>query len=239
MTNPPDSTPSHPLLNTLHATWLEEEKTRWLESVVEDLKTCGVLCEGVLAPGIWRPLMENGVESFEKLGIDNVLLPSGERIRFALRRDLAIAGGSFDVSSQSAREQLGWEISEEAIAQVNRHLAALASESDSTGDGRGGCVDESGSLARSHVITPGGTAMARRMLFIDEFGRLELIRGGGLTAALELVEKGPVSRYAAEVVIVREALVDTARDRFAPIWGAENVQIIRPDEAGRQALLGI
>ena len=54
-------------------------KTRWLESLVTELADRGVPCAGVLAPGQWVPSEgehadENG---YEKLGIDNVLLPVG------------------------------------------------------------------------------------------------------------------------------------------------------------------
>ena len=53
-------------------------KTRWLESLVTELADRGVPCAGVLAPGRWVPSEgehadENG---YEKLGIDNVLLPA-------------------------------------------------------------------------------------------------------------------------------------------------------------------
>ena len=64
-------------------------KTRWLESLVTELADCGVSCAGVLAPGQWVPSEGEHADAngFEKLGIDNVLLPSGERIPFARRGD--------------------------------------------------------------------------------------------------------------------------------------------------------
>ena len=75
-------------------------KTRWLSALVDDLARRGVTVFGVLSPGDWRerPNGEVGGESargmagagrYEKFGIDCVLLPSGERIRFAERGDLA------------------------------------------------------------------------------------------------------------------------------------------------------
>ena len=56
-------------------------KTRWLESLVTELADCGVSCVGVLAPGQWVPAEGEHADAngFEKLGIDNVLLPSGVR----------------------------------------------------------------------------------------------------------------------------------------------------------------
>lgn len=62
------------------------------------LQAAGTCVAGVVAPGQWVPRPEgqpdgkhgfDGAGRFEKLGIDNVLLPQGERIGFARRRDLA------------------------------------------------------------------------------------------------------------------------------------------------------
>lgn len=101
-------------------------KTRWLAALADELASGGVDVAGVLAPGVWREHEQEGERRFEKLGIDNVLLPTGERIAFARRRDLALAEGSFDPTSQSAAAQLAWEISDDAIARVNAHFDALA-----------------------------------------------------------------------------------------------------------------
>ncbi|WP_101721984.1 hypothetical protein [Eggerthella timonensis] len=101
-------------------------KTRWLAALADELASGGVDVAGVLAPGVWRERGRAGERRFEKLGIDNVLLPTGERIAFARRRDLALAEGSFDPTSQSAAAQLAWEISDDAIARVNAHFDALA-----------------------------------------------------------------------------------------------------------------
>ena len=79
-------------------------KTRWLESLVAELGAFGVPCAGVLAPGQWVPSTGPHADAngFEKLGIDNVLLPGGERVPFARRGDLARADGTFDEESQAA-----------------------------------------------------------------------------------------------------------------------------------------
>ena len=68
-------------------------KTRWLEKLVADLAERGVLCAGVLAPGQWVASAGERADGngYEKLGIDNVLLPGGERVPFARRDDLARA----------------------------------------------------------------------------------------------------------------------------------------------------
>lgn len=123
-------------------------KTRWLESLVADLARCGVVTQGVVAPGVWRKRTPEELSAikrgevdasslavglgsagvYEKLGIDNRLLPSGEVISFARRRDLAKREGRYDPESQSARGQLGWEISDLAIERVNAHFDALLAQ---------------------------------------------------------------------------------------------------------------
>ena len=64
-------------------------KTRWLERLAAELSGDGVQVAGVLAPGVWRVREPHEVPGerglagegrFEKLGIDNVLLPGGERV---------------------------------------------------------------------------------------------------------------------------------------------------------------
>ena len=89
-------------------------KTRWLKSTCRKLAADGIPCAGVVAPGVWVPSEHGDANGFEKLGIDNLLLPQGGRIPFARRRDLAQAEGTFDPNSQSAQMQLGWEISDDA-----------------------------------------------------------------------------------------------------------------------------
>ena len=103
-------------------------KTRWLESLVTELGAFGVPCAGVLAPGQWVPSMGPRADAngFEKLGIDNVLLPGGERIPFARRGDLARADGTFNEESQAAKAELAWHIDDAAIARVNAHFDELA-----------------------------------------------------------------------------------------------------------------
>ena len=98
-------------------------KTRWLERLASEFSAEGCEVAGVVAPGVWRAAGEGG---FEKLGIDNVLLPDGERVAFARRRDLARAEGSLDPESQSEAAQLAWHISNDALARVNAHFGRIA-----------------------------------------------------------------------------------------------------------------
>lgn len=112
-------------------------KTRWLEDLCASLQAAGTCVAGVVAPGQWVPRPEgqpggkhgfDGAGRFEKLGIDNVLLPQGERIEFARRRDLAAEGKAFEEGAQAKAAKLGWAISDTAIAQVNANFAMLAKQ---------------------------------------------------------------------------------------------------------------
>lgn len=169
---------------------IQTGKTRWLASLVNKLEACGVICEGVIAPGVWREHREDDGVRYEKLGIENVLLPGGERIRFATRRDLAVG---VDPRSQSERAGLGWAIADGAIDAVNRHFEHLA-EKDADADGI-------------------------HLLIIDELGALELLRGEGLTAAVNALEHGRSHARPCALAIVRPSLLDTAESRFGTAWG--------------------
>ena len=190
-------------------------KTRWLEGACGDLAAAGVNVAGVIAPGQWIPRPEgqaggkhglDGAGRFEKLGIDNVLLPQGERIVFAHRRDLAQAGDEFAGGAQAKAAQLGWAISDDAIDQVNAHFEQLAANSQPAGG----------------------------LLVIDELGRLELMRNCGLTAAMDLLDQGPTREFPNALVVVRETLFDLAKERFGPAWGS--VKAIGPDDEARANL---
>lgn len=165
---------------------------------------------GVLAPGVWVSSAESEAneQGFEKFGIDNVLLPQKERFRFADRLDLAKRNGTYDGEAQAARMGLGWHISDEAIARVNAHLAAIPDALD----------EENG----------------RGLLVIDELGRLELYKGEGLTEAMKLLEEGFRPGLEDAVLIVRETLVDEAEARYAQKWGG--ACRIAPDDRGRMQI---
>ena len=220
-------------------------KTRWLQALARDMLERGVPVWGVVAPGVWREsrdaddsagfvsarvLAGNPASArLEKTGIDNVLLPSGARVPFARRCDLAQAAGVFDAKSQSARANLVWSIDDAAIVQVNEHFSKIAR------------------LVRFEVgFTPAASARASTpvpssaragLLVIDEFGMLELARGEGLTEAVALVDAGAAPRCPHALVVVREQLYACARDRFtcAP-WGG--VSPLHADDEGRAAVFG-
>ena len=179
-------------------------KTRWLEATLDGLRAGGVEVCGVLAPGVWRALPDGA--GFEKLGIENLLLPQGERILFARRQDLAEASGAYDATSQSAQANLKWEMPEGALDRVNEHLRQLTQAAKASTDGRA------------------------RLLVIDEVGRLELLRNGGLTVALDVLDAGSHPAFAHMLIVVREELLELARERFEPAWGL--LRVIGADDAG-------
>lgn len=196
-------------------------KTRWLESLCASLQAAGTCVAGVVAPGQWAPRPEgqpggkhgfDGAERFEKLGIDNVLLPQSKRIEFARRRDLAAKGKAFTEGTQAKAAKLGWAISDTAIAQVNAHFATLAKQA-----------------ANETRLAP------RAVLVVDELGRLELLHGCGLTNALAILDAGPTPQFPHAIAVVRETLLDEARRRFEPRWGKATV--IGPDDAARNLVL--
>lgn len=171
-------------------------KTRWLQGLVSAYEARGVAVGGVLAPGVWREVTaRDGAASFEKLGIDNILLPEHETIPFASRRDLAVLDETFDAESQSARARLHWEISRDALARVNAHFEQLTRE--------------------AHVKT------AASLLVVDELGRLELLHGEGLACALALLELGPTPAYPDAIVVVRETLLPQAHELLDGPWNGD------------------
>ena len=200
---------------------IQTGKTRWLGRLAEGLATEGVRCAGVLAPGVWRRRDPDAAPSpgeravgsqagsaYEKLGIDNVLLPQGERIAFARRADLARAAGAYDGGSQAARAGLGWAIDDAAIARVNAHFDRLAAE------------------------FPPASPAHPSLLIVDELGRLELVRGEGLVSAMRILDAGPSRAFPVAIVVVRADLLPLARERFERAWGP--LVLIAPDDAGER-----
>ena len=195
-------------------------KTRWLQALCSQLTEAGSSVAGVLAPGDWvkRPEGQLGTEAdrglsgegaYEKRGIFNLLLPENTLIPFARRADLAQVEGTATAQSQSAKAGLGWQIDDSAIARVNLHF------------------DELGQRAVEGALPPGG------LLVVDELGRLELMRGEGLTSAVRLLEAGPCATFPHALIVVREQLLDLALTRF-PAWGPAHP--IAPTEEGVVAI---
>ena len=213
---------------------IQTGKTTWLLGAVDRLEAAGVAVEGVVAPGVWRPVdagdpgydgasapLAAGSDTagervqagagcrYDKLGIDNVLLPGHETVPFARREDLARAEGRFDARSQAARAGLVWHIDDRAIGRVNAHFDALAAYIAERTAG-GGAAEGDG---------PG--ELRHRVRVVDELGRLELMRSEGLTSAMALLTRGPQGYYDHAVVVARAmfGLNDRVEELFADAWG--------------------
>ena len=186
---------------------IQTGKTRWLQETLRELEQRGVDVCGVIAPGTWIRHEDGGRVTYEKTGIQNELLPQHDVIPFARRNDLVESGQAQAQCTQAQRAKLAWAIDDNAIERVNRHFDELASREQSA---------------------PG-------LLVVDEFGRLELLAGEGLSSAVRLIERGPSPRFPHALIIVRAQLLDEAIERFEDC-GWEEVRPIGPDDSAKHAL---
>lgn len=170
-------------------------KSRWLERLADDLSRLDVTCYGVIAPGIWVESDTDAAndQGYEKIGISNILLPDNVTIPFAQRADIARANGTYADLSQAGRIGLGWHIDDTAIARANEHLSSIEKRAE---DDR-----------------------RRKLLVIDELGRLELDHESGLIEAMKLLRNGRCAGMEDTLVVVREALADRVESLFAETWG--------------------
>ena len=225
-------------------------KTRWLERLVQTVQQNGFPVYGVIAPGQWRDHGEDAPEGqrFEKLGIDNVLLPQQKKITFARRPDLAalpaqVEGGMAaaptptaspspvpapvaESCKQSSEAKLGWAIDDAAIDQVNAHFCTLC------GLAKDCMLPEE--IKRGAGIDAQAPERAG-LLVVDELGPLELMRGGGLTSAMDVLSQGPSALCAHALIVVRESLYDVAATRFSDCWGGATA-LYPTEEAAKQVL---
>lgn len=169
-------------------------KSRWLEHLADDLSRLVITCYGVIAPGIWVESDTDAAndQGYEKLGINNLLLPDNVTIPFAQRADIAHTNGTYADLSQAGRIGLGWHIDDAAIARVNEHLSSI--EKRAEGDER------------------------RKLLIIDELGHLELDHESGLVEAMRLLRNGPCAGMKDALVVVRESFAEHAESLFAETW---------------------
>ena len=169
-------------------------KSRWLERLADDLTRLDVTCYGVIAPGIWVESNTDAAndQGYEKLGINNLLLPDNVTVPFAQRADIACANGTYADLSQAGRVGLGWHIDDAAIARVNEHLSSIEKRAEDD---------------RRH-----------KLLVIDELGRLELDHESGLVEAMRLLRNGPCAGMKDALVVVRETFAERAESLFAETW---------------------
>jgi len=210
---------------------IQTGKTRWLIRLIEELETHGASCHGVVSPGIWRKTQtEDGSTCFEKLGIEAVLLPQGERFTFARRRDLVLAECDCVPNWQSMKAGLGWAIPDTVLDAVNNHFDRLAPEAALAIEQQ----ERAGAQARSNNSG---------LLVVDELGRLELIDNRGLTSALRRLKAGPSSLYGTALAVVRSHLLDQAQEpravntlwQMAEAWGG--LELIAPNACGAQRVI--
>ncbi len=226
---------------------IQTGKTRFLERLVTDTTNAGGICEGVIAPGIWVEQNNNESDkpSFEKLGIDNVLLPESKRIRFATRRDLLCEDKSTSESSESKTANLKWAIEDAAIDAVNNHFkriinswntAATQPTNSNTADSQN-CNQKAAtksSECSTDCSTDCSTNNPPHLLVVDELGYLELELNEGLTDALRAVDIA-LCNDRHTLIVVREKLLPLAEQRFAK--KVDTIKCILPDEEGRYAVL--
>ncbi|MEE0044518.1 ribonuclease catalytic domain-containing protein, partial [Ellagibacter isourolithinifaciens] len=73
------------------------------------------------------------------------------------------------------------------------------------------------------------------LLIVDELGRLEIWRGGGLTSAMALLAQGPTAVFPHALAVVRDYLLDDAEILLAEAW-PDHCRI-SPDDTGRAVIL--
>lgn len=218
---------------------MQTGKTRWLECLIERVRENDMPVYGVVAPGQWINHGANAPvgQRFEKLGIDNILLPQNERFAFARRPDLVeqdCEEGDADNESkdaltrcsQSTHAELGWAIDDTAIDQVNAHFCTLCAQAKD-------CT-----LPEDIKRATGITVQAPKhpgLLVIDELGPLELLKNGGLTSAMNVLSQGPSPLCAHALIVVRESLCDTAAQRFGDCW--DGATAIYPSDAACDQVL--
>lgn len=204
-------------------------KTRWLSELTLRLSEENIPCYGVLTPGTWK----REDTSFEKLGIEAVLLPQNQVIPFAKRGDLVLP--EEHISKQSSSLGLHWCIFEGALQEVNEHFSKLHSKvctSSATGEGQTELTQD------KTLVSEAGGSHKKGLLIVDELGKLEFeIEQGGLTGAFDLLDEGATELYDHALIVVRSSLYAQAEARFKGSWA--RVQALYPTESAAQGLLNV
>ena len=227
---------------------IQTGKTRFLCDLLGKIAEAGTAPFGVVAPGVWRdeegvvaisggfecaevdafdwdgaPAGARDASGFEKLGICNTLVPGGETMLFAVRRDIAQAGGLIDEGAQSEKAQLYWYAFDDVIERENAHFATAC---------------KTGVLAAAGAAgdPAAGAAPTQALLVVDELGRMELLADTGLTEAVALLEAGPTADCPHALVVVREPLRHLVEERFGNKWNGY-IGIYPEDEDGTACLM--
>ena len=156
----------------------------------------------------------------------------------ALAKQAGIAPADSDANAP-ATAQAEVDASAVASAAVAAETAAETSPLAQTSTGEP-TVAATAAKAEGNALAAAPAASEAKlaphaMLVVDELGRLELLRGCGLTNALAILDAGPTPQFPHAIAVVRETLLDEARRRFEPRWGKATV--IGPDDAARNLVL--
>lgn len=156
----------------------------------------------------------------------------------ALAKQAGIAPADSDANAP-ATAQAEVDASAVASAAVAAETAAETSPLAQTSTGEP-TVAATAAKAEGNVLAAAPAANEAKlaphaMLVMDELGRLELLRGCGLTNALAILDAGPTPQFPHAIAVVRETLLDEARRRFEPRWGKATV--IGPNDAARKLVL--
>ena len=156
----------------------------------------------------------------------------------ALAKQAGIAPADSDANAP-ATAQAEVDASAVASAAVAAETAAETSPLAQTSTGEP-TVAATAAKAEGNALAAAPAASEAKlaphaMLVVDELGRLELLRGCGLTNALAILDAGPTPQFPHAIAVVRETLLDEARRRLEPRWGKATV--IGPDDAARKLVL--
>lgn len=156
----------------------------------------------------------------------------------ALAKQAGIAPADSDANAP-ATAQAEVDASAVASAAVAAGIAAEAPPLAQTNTGEP-TVAATAAKAEGNALAAAPAASEAKlaphaMLVVDELGRLELLRGCGLTNALAILDAGPTPQFPHAIAVVRETLLDEARRRFEPRWGKATV--IGPNDAARKLVL--
>ena len=223
-------------------------KTRWLEARLEELARAGVAVHGVLSPGVWVPREPDDEDprSFEKTGIDLVFYPVKERVRFAER----LLPDDFAESDEDGYDEPDdIDSAEEAGIDTLTHASLAGEEAlprfqKVAGQILGwkfysywfGRVNELFTALRANRMES-AVDPSRRLVVIDEIGRLE-IAGRGFTEAMAFLQDSENAAWPQVVAIVRSELLEKAWALLEPVWG-EDLRVIHADDAGKAELLSL
>ena len=187
---------------------------------------CGELPSGI------RAAYERRLES-EREGKDVRGLPPEMVAIIAKKHE---AGGEGKVGGQapgSSKKLAGWLFDEDVLGEVNAHferLAGMAAAEEAP-------VEPTATSEATEACNTcaDGMESPRGFFVVDELGWMELLKGGGLTEAVRLLDQGPNTLWPDALVVVREDLLPYARDRFAAAWGEPCV--ISPNDEAKAELL--